>query len=325
MARPTIYQVHIDKPLTRLAIAWRGQGYVGGEIFPYFKVDKRTDLIWKIPRTVMSGAEGASKTGFERVRAATGQSKSLGGFVPSTQTYRVEEFALNDIVHPDVVEEADAGLQVRRTINDQLTESLSRDREFRAMKLATTSGNYAAGHVATAPTTKWGTTSAIITTEIDAGKLAMRKATLGRATDMKITVLINYATWLAVKENADLKARVQYVMATTASDIDVALLARYWQVGRVIVAGNYYNAANPGATESLSEIWPDSVVMFYNERPSKQYLGFGQTYTTRGGGFETVTWRDPSRKNAEIIELGNYSDEAIVNNFAGYLIPDVLA
>jgi hypothetical protein len=320
---PGINDVHVSQPLTNIAINYRPQQYVQDKLAPYVKTSNRTGIVYGIPRTRMSGYAGsATPTGRGMLRSPTGVTNSRGGWVPTQQTFAVEEFGENDMVHPDIVAEADSALQVRKNTVEAISEDLIREREFRVRTLVQTVANYHTDCQGTTPSTKWTNIAADILAPIQLAKTTIRKYTLGRE---GFKILINHATWLAVQKNTDLKDRIKYVMAITVDQINPALLARYWDVDEVIIAGCYFNSAAELATEVIAEIWDDDVVIFHPETPSLQFLGFCQTYSHKAGGFETRTWRDSARKNAEVIEVNNYADEVMVNNFAGYILPDVLA
>ena len=90
----------------------------------------------------------------------------------------------------------------------------------------------------------------------------------------------------------------------------------------VITAGAVRNTANEGQTESLTDVWPDSVLVFYKEAtPSLDALTLG--YIFRVGSFMTKTYRVETRAG-DMIEVSTIQDEKIVANTCGYLITDVL-
>ena len=42
--RPTVYQVHVNRPLSSISVAYRNDAYIADQIFPIVPVDKKSDL-----------------------------------------------------------------------------------------------------------------------------------------------------------------------------------------------------------------------------------------------------------------------------------------
>jgi len=319
---PTRSDVRIDRPLTNLAVNYRPQafGWVD-ELAPFFRVANETDKIWKINRQRISGEiSDTAPDGLRSLRSEDGTAAALRGFGISTDNYRVEEYALNQILFDRIRDNADSALMLRNNLTEQLVEALRQDRAHRVRALVQTAGNYATPNTGAAAAA-WDVAGTKTITDINTARVAIREATLGMATDDELTVTIGYTDWLQlIALNTDIQDRVKYVQTVNQSDITPAMVAAYWQVGKVVVAGSYFNTAGEGITESIAEIWgTDKAVISWNPPPSMVYKGFALSFTTRGGGFETRTWRDDPRKG-EIIEPSMYCDEKIVNNDAAYLL-----
>lgn len=317
---PTLNQVHIDRALTSLAIAFREQKHaVGDAVFPFFKTDNETDIIWKLDKKIVAPAHAsATPTGDQSIRAEDGTSRPAAGWVPTQDNFRVEEYARHHVLFDRVVAKADAPLNLRANAVKMLTQILIQEREHRAVTLASTAANWATTSAASAAWNVAGTNTIL---DVDTAKKAIRKATLGAAEPSQMKVLMSWERFLDVRQvNTDIKERLKYTTGLTGRVMTPAMLAAYWDVGEVVIAGAYFDTAGELLTENLAQFWPDNkVLVFWQEPPSIQYLGAGLTFTTKGGGTQVRTWRDEARKG-EVIEVEMYADEKILNTGAGYVL-----
>jgi len=316
--RPTLNTVRVDRALTNFATNYRPQQYVAGRILPFFNVNDQSGIIWQVNQERMAGKMGAAFTGNELLRAEDGSSTPLGGYRVAQGTYRTEEHSQHEILFDKVLKGADPVLSLRQQITQALTESQLRHRELRTVTLVTTAGNFPAGHKSNGA--DWSVVGTELRTDVDIAKTAIRKARLGGVAIEQLKLVISWDLWQLVRNNTALKASIQYVLATTGGNLNPALLAQYLDIGEVIVAGAYYDAAERDLAASITQFFPiTKALIFVAEPASTVYNGFGQAYSLNSGGFLTRSWRDDPRKG-EIIEVDLDADEKIVNSDAGYLL-----
>ncbi|MCP3979696.1 MAG: hypothetical protein GY716_10275 [bacterium] len=316
--QPTLGTVHTDLALTRLVTDYSPQQYIADVLFPWMKVDDETGFIWQVPRNRMSGFH-PDTTGNRSLRSEDGTAKSLTGFGVTQGTYATSEYALNQILFDRIRDKADKPLRLRQRLSQQTQEQLMMDREHRCVTLAMTGANFATNHTAAAAAL-WTAAATDMTVDVDAAKTKIKEATLGKAKPQDLILVLNWDLWLAVKNNTDVKDRVKYSQTVKGSDITPELLAQYFDIGQVKIAGAYYNSAGEGLTESLTQFWTKSVVgIYYQEPVSESYQGMGLSFSTNPGGTRVRSWRDNPRKG-EVMENEMVADEQIVNTGSGYVI-----
>jgi len=92
---------------------------------------------------------------------------------------------------------------------------------------------------------------------------------------------------------------------------------------KVVVMMAVKNTANLAQSESLSDVWDDTVIMAYiNPSPGLKRITWGYTFQSRG--WQVKKWREEARA-ADIIETGVIRDAEIICTDCAYKITDTLA
>lgn len=303
---PTVGSVHVNAPLTNLAIKYKNLALVGERILPVVPVIKEADKYYVFRKEELV----TEKT----LRAAGAEAKEMDWDV-DTATYSGQEYALRHLVPDRIVANADAPVRPKITATYKLTQKILLEAEQRiatAVQLTTNVGSSAT------PSIKWDGTSPDIEKDVDTGKDAVRKAAGVEPT----SIVLPYSVMLAVKRDSTVRNLIRYTVPgdilLRSGDLPPVL----WNL-ELIVAGAIRNTANEGQTESLGDVWTDNVLVFYKEAtPSLDALSLG--YIFRVGSFIVKTYRVETR-NGDMIEVALIQDEKIVATAAGYLITDVMS
>lgn len=202
----------------------------------------------------------------------------------------------------------------------QLSDIIKLNRELRAKaKLA------AAGIPNVTVSTKWDNyASSKPKADVNAAKAAIRKAT-GREPNVMV---INYDVFNALQDHPLILEKYKY---TSGDSITEDILARYFGVGRIVVAKGLFNSATEGQALSPSDIWGDDVWLAVTD-PSEnlQALNLGRTFLWSEfaagptGEAQVTTYRDETIES-DVHRARDYCDEKITAAGAGYKLGDVLA
>jgi len=298
--------VHVSVPLTNLAIRYKNLALVGEKVLPIVPVVKEADKYY-----VFSKEELSIETS---LRAAGAPAREITWDV-TTSTYSCEEYALRHLVPDRIVANADVAVRPKITATYKLTQKILLEAEKRIADLVQNTGNV--GSSAT-PTIKWDGTSPNIESDVDTAKNAVRQAAGVEPT----SIVLPYTTAQAVKRDSTVRNLIRYTVPGDTLLRNGDLPPVLWNL-EVIIAGAIRNTANEGQSESLSNLWTDSVLVFYKEpSPSLDSLSLG--YTFRVGSMVVKTYRLEER-NGDMIEVSAIQDEKIVASACGYLITDVLS
>jgi len=310
--------VHIDKVLTNISIAWPNNGFVGEQLFPTVTVSKQSDLYY------VFGREGwLPERGDERAPGT--EANEIPGMQVSLNPYYAKEHSLQIPVTDEERENADAPLAPDRDGTELVTSKIMLGRELAFKNLATTAANYASGNTVTlSGTARWdqaGTSHPI--TDIRAGITAM----YGKVFLRPNTAIIPWPVMNVLQDHTDFLNRIMYAeRAIFSQDI----LASLFQVDKIIVPGAGYNTAvNYGAAETLGYIWTDDVILAYvPPRAGLKIPAFG--YEFQWGSQMVDRWREEKRKS-DLIRVSRRYDikmtalDAAGKQVSGYLIKDTLA
>ncbi|OJW18785.1 MAG: hypothetical protein BGO51_15555 [Rhodospirillales bacterium 69-11] len=118
--------------------------------------------------------------------------------------------------------------------------------------------------------------------------------------------------------------RVKYSQLGIASP---DLLARLFDVERVIIAAAGKNTAAEGQTDSMSYIWGKNAILAYiNPRIGQKTITLGRTYQWKQRQAERLRGTDEEDRKGTYIRVGNhYYDMNLVSASAGYLVKNVVA
>jgi len=317
--------VHIDKILTQISIAWPQNGFVGEALFPAVPVNKQSDIYYVYGREAWLPERGDE-------RAPGTEANEIPGMQVSTQPYYCKEHALQIAVTDEERENADSPLSPDRDATELVTSKIILGRELGIRNLAVTAANYATGNSVTlAGVDRWDSGDAAGSQPIADMKLGI--TAVHAKLFMRVnTVIMPYQVMAALEDHATLLDRIKY---SERAIFTPELLAALVGIDRWIVPGVGYNTAiNYGAAETLGYVWGDDVVMAWvPPRPGLKTPAYGYEFVWRypGAGVQaTDRWREEKRKS-DVIRVSRRYDlkhtalDGSGKVVAGYLIKDVLA
>jgi len=289
-------------------------------LFPFVPVEKETGTYYKHDPS-------ASRRAVEAIRARKARSAQVEQAITDA-TFSCKEYALHDILEDAIV--ANADVVVRGSMRERTAKFvlnlLRLAREKRAVTLATTVTNYPTAHRITGGA-DWEIITIDSRDEVNQAKELIRQK-WGDSSQMAI--LMTTPVLNALRKNNFVMEAIKYTMAAKASDITPALLAGFYGVDRLFVAGSTEVTSKEGQTVAVADLWPDDVIVFrYEDNPMTNDVGlFGVTHAVSNdvftNGIQSNRWREEGVRG-EIIEECMCVQENIVNNNLGVHIDNVLA
>lgn len=306
MPAPSRQDVHINRPLTNIAIAYRNDGFVGADyLFPVIPVQKQSDLYFIFQK-------GAWFRDVVAKRAPGTRAKEVDYFL-STGSYLCEEYALSDVIPDEVRENADNPLRPDREAVELVTDLLQLSQEVRIANLVTTAANWSSSAT---PTTKWDQASSDPLGDVETGietivSLIARepnKAVMGRQ------------VWTHLKNHQDLLDRIKY---TERGIITVPMLQGLFGIPSIKVGNALKNTAQEGQADNLQFVWGKHFLMVWSpQRGGLRIPSAG--YVFQWKNFQTLRFRR-REEFSDVVTVRHSVDERVTAPDAGYLLTNVVS
>jgi hypothetical protein len=299
---PTVRTVHVNVPLTNLAIQYKFPPIVADKVFPVVKVNKESDVYYKFLREELIDLDAMRAPGTEANEVE---------WDVTTEAYKAEEYALKYLLPDRVETNADEAVRPRQNTTMKLTRWLQLGWEIRVKNIVTdptiitnTSG----------VSVKWDAASgATPEKDVDTAK----KGVYETAGVEPNTMLLNKDSADALKRWLKLNSFTDFRDFLAVGELPPTL----WNL-EIIIGKSVYNSAKRGQPAVIGNIWPDSVLIYYKEAsPSLETFSLG--YTLRSRDFRVKDWREEGR-DGQYYETSVIQDEVLVAADAAYLITDVL-
>lgn len=318
MAQPTPTQVHTDRVLTNISVAYRQKAtqFIAGKVFPVVPVDKQSDLYYIYTKADWFRDEA-------KPRAPATESAG-SGYGLSTDTYKAEVFALHKDIPDQVLNNADAPINPRRDATNFVTQRLLLRQEIQWVSDYFTTGVWGTDST---PATLWDDANADPVDDVETGKEQIL-ATTGQ---MANTLVLGYPVYRRMKNNPAIIDRIKYTTSVTGRTITPELLASVFDVERVLVAGGIKNTGNEGETAAYSFIHGKHALLAYvAPEPSELTPSAGYTFEWRGvsdGLGETlgVVEIDMPTLRATRVEGQIAYDNKVVAADAGYFFANAVS
>lgn len=308
MSQMTPAQARIVDPLvTELALAYKPSQYVAHHLFPRINVPARAG---KIPNFDNDDQRLVDST------------HTPGANVPEvTVSWNSENFGLVDrVLHGKVplelLEEGLAvpGIDMKAYALRRVQRMIALDLENTSAQLARNAARYDAQHKITlAGATRWSQTTGTPALDIQVGRKAVRNS-IGVEPNV---LVISDSTFTILANNVGIKEQFKY---TTPESLTVDMLARYFQLPKVVVASSTYLS---DATNLAVDIWGnDSILAYVPTQGNYLEPSYGYTLALRGYPFanpaywdgDTESWKVPWREVAQPYMTSMASGYLFVNS-----------
>lgn len=234
MANPTRSEVHVNRPLTNMSIAYiqSEKDFIAGQIFPPLPVMKQAD------RYNIYDKSYWFRTAAEK-RAPGSESAGSGFKIDNTPTYFCDVWAVHKDVDDQTRANADDPINMDRDATRFVTQQmlLRREIQFMSHYLKASTWTGAADYT---PSTLWSSAGADPMKDVDTLKSAVKAKTGFTPNILEISNDVFYAL-------RDCPAVLDRIKYTQRGIVTVDLLASLFGVDKVVVSSAVINTAAEGA------------------------------------------------------------------------------
>lgn len=300
--------VVVDPALSNVSIRYSNESYIADQIFPVMRVSKQTGKYYvydkanlRVDATLRAAGAGANEVDFGL----------------STVSFACEDHALKSFVPDEIQEQADAALNPLADETEMLTDKMMLDRENALATIITSTSNLT-NNTTLSSTAQWSDyVNSDPIGDVRTGRTTVHSNTFKKPN----TLILGKQVFDYLVDHPDIVERVKY---SAMGVITAELLARVFQVERVLVGEAGKNGAVEGQTDSLSYVWgKDAIVAYIAPNVTIKSLTLGITFAY--GNREVKRWYEQDREGTYVrVGKDNYVHK-IVAVGAGYLIKTAVA
>lgn len=307
---PLSSQIHVNRTLANISVAYKSERLIADMLAPRVDVQHETDLYFVYSKDSLILPE---------TLRANGGSSNEATWNVSTASYSLAQHTLKHLVTDRDRSNADPAIRLDIDVTEYLTEKILLRKEVDLATLVTTPANWA-NVTSLTSTFAWSANTTlsnpILFVDSAASTIAQQSGKLPN------TVVLNDPTFRAAKEHTSFVDRIKY---TSADSVSESLLAKLFNVNRLLVAGGIRNTGQEGlgdTTTNQTFIWTDVAFVAYIE-PSpglKKPSAFYQlTKSEFGNPFKVKTWREEEREG-DFVEVSTMYQHRIIASDCAYLI-----
>lgn len=301
--------VVVDPALSNVSIKYTNDSFIADLIFPTFKVGKQTGKYYVYDKSNLRRDKSS--------RAAGSPSNEVDFGLSLSGLFSCDDHALKGFVEDEVQDQAEAALSPLVDETETITEKLMLDRE---VALATILGDTAQ---LTLNTTLSGTSQWNDYSNSDpVGDVRTARTAIHRATFKKPnTMILSKEVFDQLTEHPAVIERIKY---SQLGVVTAELLARLFQVEKILIGEAGQNTAVEGQSDSLSYVWGKNCILaFINPKVGLKTVTLGLTFTYQER--QVKRWYDDDREGTYVrVGKDNYTQKIIVSD-CGYLIKNAVA
>lgn len=307
MAQPTSRQVHVDRAMTEVTIAYTNAAYIAPQIFPIIPVTNVSNEYYVYTKADWFRDEARP--------VAPGHGPQEIGYNLSTCPYAVVHWGLRAPVNDADLNNADAPLQLRESAVEQATDGVMLALERRVATMIQTAANWSTT-ASLSSGSLWSADTSDPFSHITTAKATVRDA-IGREPN---TIVMGAQVWDQLVKHPDMVDRMKYTV--TGGAATPAQVAGLFMINKILIGAAIVNTANEGATASYSSVWgKDFWIGYVNPRPALRQPSAG--YIIRFGT-RIAGWQRDGLNYRDVYDVIDSTDEAVTGADAGYLIEDAV-
>jgi hypothetical protein len=318
MPQPTRGDVHVVRSLTNIAVAaiQSASDFVATQVFPAVPVEFQSDSYFKY-----------RSRDFRRNNArprAPGAESAGSGFNVDTDTYKAEVYAFHHDVPDQIRNNADPSLDMDRSATEFITQQMLIQKEVNWGTKYFTTSVWGTDKTGSTDFALWDDGGSDPEADIDAGKTKIRKA-LGLNPN---TLVVGYDVHQALKRHPIITDRYKH---TTSDAITTALLARFFEVDRYIVAQASYTTSEELAATDVDAfvLGKHALLCFVAPSPGLMVPSAGYSFTWSkfsgaNGGVRVKRFRMEHLESDRVEGEFSY-DQKVVMTDAGYFFSGAVA
>lgn len=307
MPRPTLRDVHVNRPLSNISIAYRNEVYIAEQIFPLVPVEKKSDVYFLYPKQAWFR---------DRVQPRAPGTKAMrDDYAVTTASYVCLTYALAKEIPDEVRANADAPIRPDVEATEFVTDGLLLGLERRVATLVTACANWSA---ASNPGTTWDNDTSDPWQDIDTCVDAVVQS-IGR---MPNVAVMGWPVWKALRNHPDFLDRVKYTRAS--GRLEPGDLQSWFGFDKVLVGTSIYDNSTEGAsTTNHTHIWGKHFWVGY-VAPNPGLMTPSAGYVFQWGARKIERFRMDEEKS-DVITVEHCVDEVISASDAAAIMATAVA
>lgn len=283
MPQPTVSDVHVNRPLTDISVAYLQSmdDFIADKVFPIVPVQKQSDRYFTYDKSYWFRTEAQK-------RAPSTESAGAGWKVDATPSYYADVWAVHKDIDDQIRSNADQPLDMDRDGTEYVTRQLVLRREKEFVANYFTTGVWTGSTTGTdiAVGTKWDAASSDPVDDVEEQKESVLQKTGMKITTMVVTSQVHRA----LKSNASILDRIKYTQRAVLTE---DILAALFGVDKYLVARATNETANEGAASNMQFVFgTDGVLLTYAPaRPSILQPSGGYIFGWQGFLGSSQGWR----------------------------------
>jgi hypothetical protein len=299
--------VFIDPLLTDVYLGYKNTELIADILFPKVSVLKESGIFFKNDKSNLL-APGST------LRALGGEANRVSGKLLQ-DTYTLQEHTLEELIDDRVMSNYDSPFEPRRNATNRIAGQLQIEKE---QELITNLAAATAGSNSIDIAGAWNTISTDIQAAVLVGKDTVHKATGVRPN----TLVIDRPTYNALLKNTAILAAIAYTSDKTESKVR-ALLAGYFDVDKVLIAGGIIQSAAEAGTGSF--LWSTkgiAYLAYVNPTPAIEEASAG--YQFFKSDMIGVDVRREEGKKSDVVRITDYYEMNVVDGDCLYRMYDTI-
>ncbi len=270
-AKPTVNDVHVNRPLTNIATAYLQSetNFITNRVFPIVPVDNKSDVFFAL-----------DKDDFRRdnlVQRQPATESAGGGYrLSSNDTYNCLVYAWHIDIPNQLRAAADVPLNLDLNAIQFIMQTIMIGKERKWVADFFKTGVWDTDAVGATDFTQWDQADSDPEADVQAGK----ESVLQRTGNMPNTLVVDFKTHNALKRHPLIQERFKY---TSNQSVTEEMIAKFFELDRYLVGKASYNSADEEATAVNAMILGDNALLLYvPESPGILVPTAGYTFVWRG-------------------------------------------
>lgn len=301
MARPTVSDVHVNRPLSNISVAYSNAEFIADQVFPLVSVEKKSDSYFTFGKSAWFRDEAAQR--------APGTRAARGEYDISTASYVCVPYALATPLPDEVRANADDPLRPGVTAVEYVTNSLLLAREIRVANIVTGSANWA---YSSSPSTQWSSDTSEPETDID-NAINGVVSEVGRFPNV---AAMSWDVWRRLKNHPNMLERLKYTRP--GGVLTTADLREWFGFDKVLIGMGLRDTSKDGQSASMGFIWGDDFWCGYV--PGNAALMTPAAGYILEWGSRTVSEYREDQEHQDVYEVQEFTDEVITASDAGAIV-----
>jgi len=300
-----------DPILTDVSLGYKNAAYIADLLLPTLPVKHQSGKHFVYDKGMFRSEDAK--------RGPGARSKEVTHNISTGLTYFCEDHALKEFVADEDVDNAPAGVDPYVDATENVTEKHLVSKEIEAAA-SLTSTSVITQNTTLSGTSQWSDPNSDPVAAVRTAKQTVRDSIMVDPN----TLMLSKKVFDKLVDHPAIVERVKY---SQLGVLNVDLLARFFDVERVIIGAAQKNGSVEGQADSMSDIWgKDALLAFINPRLGQKTVSLGVTYQWKSRTTERLNGTDERDRRGQFIRVGDhYYDQELIAAGAAYLFKAAVA